>query len=59
MHPRRSYVWEFLALLILGAVLLRAAINWLLPLVPYMVGLVALTALGAMAFGAYKRRQFW
>jgi hypothetical protein len=49
-------IWELLALLIIGALLLEAALNLIRPLIPYML-VVGLLMLGGGAY--YTRKRMW
>jgi|tagenome__1003787_1003787.scaffolds.fasta_scaffold17884090_2 hypothetical protein len=48
--------WELLALLVIGALLLKAALEFVEPLIPYIV-VVALLMLGGGIF--YSRKRMW
>ncbi len=49
-------MWELLALLIIGALLLEAALNLIQPLIPYMIA-VGLLMVGGGAY--YTRKRMW
>ncbi len=48
--------WEFIAMLIIFAVLLQMVIEFIQPLVPYMVGVVLLALIAA---GFYHKNRTW
>jgi hypothetical protein len=49
-------MWELLALLVIGAILLQAMLDLIRPLIPYMVA-VALMAIVGGYF--YNRKRMW
>jgi uncharacterized membrane protein YcaP (DUF421 family) len=49
-------LWELLILLVIGSIILRAAIDFLIPLVPYMLGAVVLLA---VLGGVYYKQRRW
>ncbi len=51
--------WELLALLIIAAVLLRAAIELIRPLIPYMVTAVVMGVVVVGAIALYRNHRSW
>jgi hypothetical protein len=51
--------WELLALLIIAAALLRAAVEFIRPLVPYMVAVVVLGVVVVGAVAVYRNHRSW
>ncbi len=49
-------LWELLALLVIGALLLQAAISFLMPLIPYMVVVALMLMVGGYV---YNRKRMW
>ena len=49
-------MWELLALLIIGALLLQAALAFIQPLIPYMIVVGLLMIVGGVF---YSRKRMW
>jgi hypothetical protein len=49
-------LWEMLALLIIGALLLQAALDFIRPLIPYMVAVAVIAVVGGYV---YNRKRMW
>jgi hypothetical protein len=49
-------LWEMLALLIIGAILLQAALDFIRPLIPYMVVVALMVVIGGYV---YNRKRMW
>jgi uncharacterized membrane protein YccC len=49
-------LWELLALLIIGALLLEAALSFIQPLIPYMVAVALMAVVGGYV---YNRNRMW
>jgi hypothetical protein len=49
-------MWELLALLIIGALLLQEALEFIEPLIPYMVAVALMTVVGGYV---YNRKRMW
>ncbi len=51
--------WELLALLVIGGLLLQAAVAFLRPLVPYIVVPALLLVVTAAAVALYRNHRSW
>ncbi|MGY1681994.1 hypothetical protein [Geodermatophilus sp. SYSU D01176] len=51
--------WEFLALLVIGALLLQAAVEFIRPLIPYMVAVVVLGGITVTGISIYRNHRSW
>ncbi len=49
-------MWELLALLIIGALLLQATLDLIRPLIPYMVVVAVMAVVGGYV---YNRKRMW
>jgi hypothetical protein len=49
-------MWELLALLIIGAILLQATLDLIRPLIPYMVVVALMVVVGGYV---YNRNRMW
>ena len=51
--------WELLALLVIAAVLLRMVIEFIRPLIPYMVAVVLIGLVVVAAIALYRNHRSW
>ncbi len=49
-------MWELVALLIIGAILLQAMVDFIQPLIPYMVVVALIMVVGGFV---YQRKRTW
>ncbi len=49
-------MWQLLALLIIGAILLQAMLDFIEPLIPYMVVVALIMVVGGFV---YQRKRTW
>jgi hypothetical protein len=49
-------MWELLALLVIGAILLQATLDLIRPLIPYMVAVALIAVVGGYV---YNRNRMW
>ena len=51
--------WEFLALLLIGALLLQAVVEFVRPLIPYVVAVIGLGVVTASVITVYRNHRSW
>jgi CHASE2 domain-containing sensor protein len=51
--------WEFLALLLISALLLRAVVEFIRPLIPYVVAVVVLGVVTVTVISIYRNHRSW
>jgi hypothetical protein len=51
--------WEFLALLFIGALVLQAVVEFIRPLIPYVVAVVVLGGITVAGITVYRNHPSW